>query len=283
MRSNLVSHIHENYLDEQSTFYRMSAVGQELLSTLDQRCTADIEEFAVDTAVLYGNLIKPAIEIVSFSAQIWADQGPRQLGIFLAYFLLSSKWLQVVMPSFGRLTAQQQDLEGVFRTTHAGVLRNGEEIAFHTGGPRERSRCDADYARIVSLKKSIFKKRAAMSFLDTTAVKHIGSLLSYEIMIPTLYLGRAGVVIGTEAERMAYLVAVRAPAFPSAPGDEPIPFAAFVPTVSHGFVHAHSTSLTPNVRSSGDAILRRAGKCARGTVSERVPGHHQAGGYVAAA
>ena len=261
----------------------MSAVGQELLSTLDQRCTADIEEFAVDTAVLYGNLIKPAIEIVSFSAQIWADQGPRQLGIFLAYFLLSSKWLQVVMPSFGRLTAQQQDLEGVFRTTHAGVLRNGEEIAFHTGGPRERSRCDADYARIVSLKKSIFKKRAAMSFLDTTAVKHIGSLLSYEIMIPTLYLGRAGVVIGTEAERMAYLVAVRAPAFPSAPGDEPIPFAAFVPTVSHGFVHAHSTSLTPNVRSSGDAILRRAGKCARGTVSERVPGHHQAGGYVAAA
>ena len=94
----------------------MSAVGQELLSTLDQRCTADIEEFAVDTAVLYGNLIKPAIEIVSFSAQIWADQGPRQLGIFLAYFLLSSKWLQVVMPSFGRLTAQQQDLEGVFRT-----------------------------------------------------------------------------------------------------------------------------------------------------------------------
>ena len=76
----------------------MSAVGQELLSTLDQRCTADIEEFAVDTAVLYGNLIKPAIEIVSFSAQIWADQGPRQLGIFLAYFLLSSKWLQVIPP-----------------------------------------------------------------------------------------------------------------------------------------------------------------------------------------
>ena len=72
MRSNLVSHIHENYLDEQSTFYRMSAVGQELLSTLDQRCTADIEEFAVDTAVLYGNLIKPAIEIVSFSAQVSA-------------------------------------------------------------------------------------------------------------------------------------------------------------------------------------------------------------------
>ena len=103
--------------------------------------------------------------------------------------------------------------------------RNGEEIAFHTGGPRERSRCDADYARIVSLKKSIFKKRAAMSFLDTTAVKHIGSLLSYEIMIPTLYLGRAGVVIGTEAERMAYLVAVRSAPFRTS---NAIPFPAFL-------------------------------------------------------
>jgi hypothetical protein len=54
------------------------------------------------------------------------------------------------------------------------VLAHAEEIAFHTGGPRERERCDADYARIVRLKKSIFYKRAYMSFLDTTAVKHLG-------------------------------------------------------------------------------------------------------------
>jgi hypothetical protein len=57
---------------------------------------------------------------------------------------------------------------------NAGVLAHAEEIAFHTGGPRERERCDADYARIVRLKKSIFYKRAYMSFLDTTAVKHLG-------------------------------------------------------------------------------------------------------------
>ena len=46
-----------------------------------------------------------------------------------------------------------------------------------------------------------------MSFLDTTAVKHLGALLSYEIMIPTLYLGRAGLNLATEADRTAYLIA----------------------------------------------------------------------------
>jgi ABC-type uncharacterized transport system fused permease/ATPase subunit len=42
--------------------------------------------------------------------------------IAIRYFLLSAKWLQVVMPSFGRLTAQQQDLEGVLRSTHSGAI-----------------------------------------------------------------------------------------------------------------------------------------------------------------
>ena len=142
--TNLIEHVHSTYLDTDSTFYRMSAVGQNLLSTLDQRCTADIEEFAMDSALLYGNIIKPLIEIYAYSAQIWTTQGGRQLFIFLGYFALSSNWLKFVMPSFGRLTAQQQDLEGLFRSTHSGVLAHAEEIAFHSGGPRERERCDAD-------------------------------------------------------------------------------------------------------------------------------------------
>jgi hypothetical protein len=63
MRTNLLEFVHANYLDRDATFYRMSAVGKELLSTLDQRCTADIEEFAMDTALLYGNIVKPAIGV----------------------------------------------------------------------------------------------------------------------------------------------------------------------------------------------------------------------------
>ena len=222
MRTNLLEFVHANYLDRDATFYRMSAVGKELLSTLDQRCTADIEEFAMDTALLYGNIVKPAIgvnkntaapllfeflpflvyfsglsraclgkpsfsipkfhthstgvrcgvvvyyaEIVAYCDQIIRFIGFRQLAIFLGYFLrgiyiiytqtiqycihiipfnlpldlglfmthhlylpriairyflLSAKWLQVVMPSFGRLTAQQQDLEGVLRSTHSGAI-----------------------------------------------------------------------------------------------------------------------------------------------------------------
>lgn len=32
--------------------------------------------------------------------------------------------------------------------------------------------------------------RALMSFLDTTAVKHFGTLMSYDVMIPAMYVYR---------------------------------------------------------------------------------------------
>ena len=97
--------------------------------------------------------------------------GGRQLAIFAVYFLCSAKWLQLVMPAFGRLTAQQQDLEGELRGAHARVLASAEEIAFHGGGAREGERVGAAFQRIVRLKRSIFRRRAYMSFLDTVRAR----------------------------------------------------------------------------------------------------------------
>eukprot|EP01047_Picozoa_sp_COSAG01_P070338 COSAG01_NODE_10631_length_2116_cov_5.368369_2_plen_164_part_01 len=75
------------------------------------------------------------------------------------------------------------------------------------GGGREHERTSSAFSAIARLKNEIFVKRAYMSFMDTTAVKHFGMLLSYEIMIPTLYLGRAGMQLASEADRTAYLIA----------------------------------------------------------------------------
>jgi hypothetical protein len=135
MRTNLVQHVHRHYLSEHSTFYRMSALSQaegDLITTIDQRCTQDIEEFCTETAMLFGNVVKPLTEIVSFSVEIARSLGGLQLAIFLGYFSCSSRWLQLIMPSFGRLTAAQQELEGNFRSMHARILANAEEIAFHS-------------------------------------------------------------------------------------------------------------------------------------------------------
>ena len=58
------------------------------------------------------------------------------------------------------------------------MLANSEEIAFLGGGNRERVLADRAFNAILAGKQSILEKRAYMSFLDTTAVKHFGFLLS---------------------------------------------------------------------------------------------------------
>lgn len=53
-----------------------------------------------------------------------------------SYFVLSGVIKRVIMPSFGKMVAQESTLEGEFRTAHQRLITNSEEIAFYDGSAR---------------------------------------------------------------------------------------------------------------------------------------------------
>lgn len=132
--------------------------------------------------------------------------GLPQLFIFLSYFVCSSMYLKTVSPPFRDFVAQEQELEGRFRSSHTNVLNHAEEIAMLQGGLREHTVVDVAYKKILELKEKVLRHRAVMAFLDTTLVKHYGGFLSYEIMIPAMYLGNPKVNLSTVGDRTAYLI-----------------------------------------------------------------------------
>lgn len=66
------------------------------------------------------------------------------------------------MPSFGRITARQQELEGRFRSRHADTLNNAEEIAFLHGAAKEQKLIDASFGQILANKQEMVTKRVRL-------------------------------------------------------------------------------------------------------------------------
>ena len=52
------------------------------------------------------------------------------------------------MPPFAKMTAEQQQLEGVFRSHHNRILNHSEEIAFYKGSERENEIIDESFSNI---------------------------------------------------------------------------------------------------------------------------------------
>jgi len=57
-------------------------------------------------------------------------EGP---ALTLAYYGLATIIIKKVSPSFGKLTADEQRLEGEYRGNHTELLAHSEEVAFFRG------------------------------------------------------------------------------------------------------------------------------------------------------
>jgi len=52
------------------------------------------------------------------------------------------------MPPFAKMTAEQQQLEGEFRSHHSRIINHAEEIAFYKGSERENEIIDNSFNNI---------------------------------------------------------------------------------------------------------------------------------------
>lgn len=104
----------------------------------DQRLTTDTEKWSSSLASLYLNTAKPILDIVFFSrklAELVGWQGP---ALTFAWYAVAGSVIKQISPSFGKLTAVEQQLEGEYRAIHTELLAHAEEVAFYAGQDWER-------------------------------------------------------------------------------------------------------------------------------------------------
>lgn len=104
-------------------FYRSGLEG------VDQYITADVESWAESLSVLYGNVLKPSLDLFLFTSQLSRSLGARGTVLLFCNYYATVAILRAVTPAFGKLAAVEARLEGEYRAGMGRVGRESEEVA----------------------------------------------------------------------------------------------------------------------------------------------------------
>ncbi|KAI9508086.1 ABC transporter transmembrane region 2-domain-containing protein [Russula earlei] len=198
LRTRLTRYTHDLYLssDPHLRYYRIS--GQGGIDGVDQYITADIASWADSLSGLYGNILKPLLDLILFTSQLSRTLGAKgTVALFVNYYV-TARILRAVTPAFGRLAAVETRLEGEYRAGVGRVGREAEEVAFYDGGKREREILWKAYLRLIKHINSIFKIRIAYEWTEDYVIKYLWSAAGYcLISIPVLFTRQRSVGVQT--------------------------------------------------------------------------------------
>lgn len=183
-RTRLTEYIHDLYLSPHPhlRYYRVPLHG------VDQYITADVEAWSESVAGIYGNLMKPSLDLLLFTSQLARELGFRGTVLLFVNYYLTIKILSAVTPAFGQLSAIEARLEGEYRAGVNRVGRESEEVAFYDGGARERDILTGVYLRLIRHVNSIYKIRIAYEWTEDFVIKYLWSAAGYGLIaVPLLF------------------------------------------------------------------------------------------------
>jgi len=179
-RARLTNYFMDKYLKD-LVYYQMTNLDQRIL-TPDQRLTTDIEKWATSLSNLYSNISKPVLDIILFSRKLSTLVGFEGPLYVILWYMFTGVLLRFVSPSFGKLFAVEQKLEGDYRACHSDLVNHAEEIAFFRGNQWEKNRLNKSYETLINHSLIIMQKRLFMGCFDSVLVKYGATLVGYIVI-----------------------------------------------------------------------------------------------------
>ncbi|KAL1433434.1 hypothetical protein MTO96_012554 [Rhipicephalus appendiculatus] len=176
-RSRLHHALYKEYLSG-ITYYRMSNLDNRIANP-DQLLTQDVEKFCGCLTDLYSNLSKPLLDIVLYVRWLSVAIGQEAPGAMLLYLLFAGVILTRMRRPVGRMTIEEQKLEGELRYVNSRLITNSEEIAFYQGNDRERVTLDNSFRRLVQHLRDFLEYRFTLGIVDDIVAKYLATVVGY--------------------------------------------------------------------------------------------------------
>ncbi|PPR01356.1 hypothetical protein CVT24_006310 [Panaeolus cyanescens] len=186
LRTRLTRYLHDLYLSANPDlrYYRAT----NYLEGIDQYLTADVEAWSNAMSGLYGNLLKPSLDMLLFTSQLSRSLGVRGTILLFANYYATAAILRAATPAFGKLAATEARLEGEYRKGMGRVGREAEEVAFYNGGAREKDILTNAYLKLIKHVNYIYKIRIAYEWTEDYVIKYLWSAAGYALIaVPILF------------------------------------------------------------------------------------------------
>eukprot|EP01102_Stenamoeba_stenopodia_P003437 TRINITY_DN1343_c0_g1_i2.p1 TRINITY_DN1343_c0_g1~~TRINITY_DN1343_c0_g1_i2.p1 ORF type:complete len:545 (+),score=77.36 TRINITY_DN1343_c0_g1_i2:732-2366(+) len=192
MREELTKSIHTVYFKDLLFYKAANWSLQSRYQAIDQIITQDVKKFCYAFAEVYGNLLKPILEILLTSIELKKRMGGRHLLGFLAFVILSLKWVSWITPPFDQFLSRGTQLEGEFRSHHARLIGASEDIALSGGSQREREIVEGSFREVLKQAKRHYQLECAQSAFEYYILKYGSAMTAYCMLIPAMYFGTHG-------------------------------------------------------------------------------------------
>ena len=179
-RERITHYFHEKYL--QRMFYYKICNLDSRIQNPDQRLTEDAKKWSESLASLYLNVTKPMLDLVMFTRKLSELVGFEGPFLTLGWYILSAYIIKLISPSFGKLTAVEQKIEGEYRAKHTDLLNHSEEIAFYNGSDWEKMHINEKFSELVNHVKYVLYRRFIMGIFDSMLVKYGAVMIGYAVV-----------------------------------------------------------------------------------------------------
>ncbi|CAO3615135.1 unnamed protein product [Cunninghamella echinulata] len=198
-RTRLTTYIHQQYLTDM-TFYTLGNL-DDRIKNADQCITVDTMKFSNSLSELYSNLAKPILDVFIYNYQLSRNVGLE--GVLVASFIirLSSVVMRKYTPSFGKMVAEEQRLEGEFRFRHSRIIDNSEEIALFEGQQIEKTILDKSYYALIRHVNRIFRLRVPHGMLEDFIIKYFWGACGLLLCSVPVFFKVDGIDVGTVGSR----------------------------------------------------------------------------------
>ncbi|CAB3405343.1 unnamed protein product [Caenorhabditis bovis] len=176
-RERLSTHLYDQYL-KGFTFYKMSNLDTRIQNA-DQLLTQDVDRFCDGIVELYSNLSKPILDVFLYLFRLGTSLGFSSPSILFSYLLLTGVGLTYLRRPIGRLTVEEQALEGEYRYVNSRLIMNSEEIAFYQGNTSEKQTILSTFASLVQHLRKVILFRFSIGFVDNIVAKYLATVVGW--------------------------------------------------------------------------------------------------------
>ncbi|KAI5864830.1 ABC transporter transmembrane region 2-domain-containing protein [Durotheca rogersii] len=178
-RTRLTRYIHDLYLNDNLNYYKLSNLDGGVGQGADQFITQDLTLFCASAANLYSSLGKPFVDLCVFNFQLYRSLGPLALTGLMSNYFLTASILRRMSPPFGKLKAVEGRKEGDFRSLHARLIANAEEVAFYGGAEMEKTFLNREFKSLKTWMESIYLLKIRYNILEDFILKYSWSAYGY--------------------------------------------------------------------------------------------------------
>ncbi|KUI57154.1 Peroxisomal long-chain fatty acid import protein 2 [Cytospora mali] len=178
-RTRLTRYIHDLYLNDNLNYYKLSNLDGGVGQGADQYITQDLTLFCAAAANLYSSLGKPFVDICVFNYQLYRSLGPLALTGLLSNYFFTASILRRLSPPFGKLKAVEGAKEGDFRSLHARLIANAEEVAFYGGADMEKHFLNREFKSLKNWMEGIYMLKIRYNILEDFILKYSWSAYGY--------------------------------------------------------------------------------------------------------